>query len=176
MISIIYLVYSCYRLIRRWWCKQQVLPFLPAIFQKKKDVLYAKVPIKVPFHLPASWHFRGSLAFVMVIVWEKNAAKNPPPSPLPPLSTSIFSTRSNIARFVENLCEKKNRTHIVELQVLFKFLTKIASRSVFYLRKMNGKCLKKRVRFFSYSLIVQQIIVCKLRDKMFLNHLLYFKI
>ena len=104
MISIIYLAYSCYRLIRRRWCK---LPFLPAIFQKKKDVLYAKVPIKVPFHLPTSWHFRGSLAFVMVIVWEKNAAKNPP-LPFPHyLVLLLVVGLILIGRFVDNLrCEK----------------------------------------------------------------------
>ena len=103
MLHITYLVYSCCRLIRRWWCKCH---FSPAIFQKKKDVLYAKVPIKVPFHLPASWHFRGSLAFVMVIVWEKNAAKNPP-LPFPHyLVLLLVVSRSNIARFVDNLFEK----------------------------------------------------------------------
>ena len=103
------------------------VPFLPAIFQKKKDVLYAKVPIKVPFHLPTSWHFRGSLAFVMVIVWEKMLRKIPlSPSPL---SSSIISNRSNIARFVDDLCEKIGLILLGFIQRKgFKFFAKIAAR------------------------------------------------
>ena len=201
MISIIYLAYSCYRLIRRRWCK---LPFLPAIFQKKKDVLYAKVPIKVPFHLPTSWHFRGSLAFVMVIVWEKNAAKNPP-LPFPHyLVLLLVVGLILIGRFVDNLrCEKIGlilpgfiQRKGFKFQLLFDYsylyisafllptsliLTTLAVADAGNNLKSITLCCyakfcpNKSTIFSSYFLtVVQQIIVYVNLGTRCLNHLLYF--
>ena len=76
-----------------------------------------------------------------------------------------------MARFLETYA-KKIRTHIAELQVLFKFLTKIAVSS-FFPQKMNGKCVKTKAQFFRIVLKYNKLLYVNLGTRC-LNHLLYF--